>query len=164
MAKKFDLIPLAKTDYQKLEPGDVFYDGFGKKWKITTIKYSKRNPTSRVISAKYGMYRYGKVQITAKGPDTPLFKEKGTRYHSPKSPKKGVNVGSRVSARVPISEGIYKGAKVIKVGTRGTVLQIRTLTPEQSKQYHHGEKAMLSVKFDKGGTMHNVYPTQVRPV
>jgi len=37
------------------------------------------------------------------------------------------------------------------------------LTPAQSKQFHGGQKALLSVKWDKGGTFDNVYPTQITP-
>jgi len=157
---KLNLVPLAKSDYKKLDAGDIVYDSLGKRWRVTAVKFSRATPSSREISVKHGLYAYDKFKVTAKGiAGPPLFKEKGTIYATAKSPRRGIVRGAKVVARVPLE---WSGKKV-KAGTRGIVIEIRTLTPAQSKQFHHGEKAFLSVKWSKGGTFMNVYPTQVKP-
>jgi len=160
MAKKLNLVPLAKTDYQKLEEGDIIYDSWGNRWRVTAIKYSKRTPTTREISVKHGLHKYGKFKVNAGGiVGEEMFKTRGTSFHTAKSPGRGIKRGRRVVARVPLEQA----GKVVKAGTRGVVKEIRPLTPAQSKQFHGGQKALLSVKWDKGGTFDNVYPTQITP-
>ncbi len=157
---KVDLVPLAKTDYQKLEERDIIYDSWGNKWRITAIKYSKSTPTARELSMKHGLSKYGKFKVTARGiVGASMFKIRGTKFATAKSPGKGIKRGSRVLARVPLEQS----GKVVKAGTRGIVKVIRPLAPAQSEQFHRGQKALLSVKWDKGGTFYNVYPTQIKP-
>lgn len=159
MGTKLDLVPLAKTDYQKLDTGDIIYDEKGTKWKVTAIKFSKTIPTSREISVKHGLRSFAKFRITATGSvGEKLFKEKGKVFATAKAPKKGIVRGAKVIAKVPLEWG----EKKVSAGTRGIVTDIRSLTPAQSKQFHGGQKAFLSVKWAKGGTFMNVYPSQVK--
>ncbi len=46
-------------------------------------------------------------------------------------------------------------------GMIGVFINRRPLTPEQSQTYHNGEPELLSIKWRKGGTDLNVYPSQV---
>lgn len=161
---KVDLVPLARTDYQKLEEGDIVYDRYGNRHKVIAIKYSKSNPKNRELSLKHGLRDYGKIKINETGwvghaTGQGLFKERGQKYATARSPKRGVSRGSRVIAVVPLSQGDRK----VKAGTRGTVKDIRRLTLAQSKQFHRDHKALISVKWDRGGTFDNVYPTQIKP-
>lgn len=55
------------------------------------------------------------------------------------------------------------GSKVVRKidGMKGTLVARRPLPPDVSQQYHHGEPEFLTVKWQKGGTDYNVYPSQV---
>ena len=55
------------------------------------------------------------------------------------------------------------GSKVRRLsdGMIGNFIEKRPLNPEQSKLYHNGEPYFLTVKWRKGGTDYNVYPSQV---
>jgi hypothetical protein len=46
-------------------------------------------------------------------------------------------------------------------GMIGVFMNRRPLTPEQSQEYHNGEPELLAIKWRKGGTDLNVYPSQV---
>jgi hypothetical protein len=66
-----------------------------------------------------------------------------------------------------IDEGLSKpgdiGSKVVRKsdGMIGIFREYRELPPEISQQYHHGEPGFMTVKWKKGGTDYNVYPSQV---
>jgi hypothetical protein len=45
-------------------------------------------------------------------------------------------------------------------GMRGKLLEIREI-PEHARQYHNGETSFLTVRWNKGGTDYNVYPSTV---
>ena len=55
------------------------------------------------------------------------------------------------------------GSKVIRKqdGMKGVFMGRRPLTPEISQLYHNGEPEFLIIKWQKGGTDSNVYPSQV---
>lgn len=55
------------------------------------------------------------------------------------------------------------GSTVIRKtdGMKGSLIARRPLTPEQSEIYHNGEPEFLTVKWRRGGTDLNVYPSQV---
>jgi len=161
MAKQSNLVSLTATDYLKLEYGDVVYDGWGQRWVVKAVNFPvKSNPKSRDISLKHGLYANSKLALRNGKPDEKMFKERGTVFAAPKSPKAGLVRGVRVVAKVPLSYG----EKSVKAGVKGTIVKIRPLTPAQSKQFHHGEKAFLAVRWDRGSTFQNVYPSQVKRV
>jgi len=55
------------------------------------------------------------------------------------------------------------GSKVKRIsdGMIGNLIEKRPIDPEISKLYHNGESDFLTVKWRRGGTDYNVYPSQV---
>jgi hypothetical protein len=55
------------------------------------------------------------------------------------------------------------GGKAIRKsdGMTGIILDIRKIPPEISERYHNGEPAFLTIRWKRGGTDRNVYPSQV---
>lgn len=55
------------------------------------------------------------------------------------------------------------GSKVVRKedGMRGSLVNRRPIAPGVSEQYHGGEPEFLSIKWQRGGTDMNVYPSQV---
>lgn len=73
-----------------------------------------------------------------------------------KSAGKG-EIGSKVVA----AEDITFGSKTVPAGTKGVLLNRREIEA-RFLPYHKGNKEFLEIKWAKGGTMWNVYPSQVK--
>lgn len=68
-------------------------------------------------------------------------------------------IGSRVEK---ISDNHLNYDTGIPVGMKGRLIGRRPIDPEASKRFHNGEKEFLIVKWTRGGTDHNVYPSEVK--
>lgn len=66
-----------------------------------------------------------------------------------------------VGSKVVSTEDLTSGGKTIPAGTKGVLLNRREIEARFSP-HHKGNKEFLEIKWAKGGTMWNVYPSQVK--
>jgi len=85
---------------------------------------------------------------------------RGTTVSKPTKGARGValKIGDKIEAKRILSES----GRRVTVGAKGVVAEIRPLTTIQSKTYHGRQKAILKVRWAKGGTWYNVYPKDIK--
>lgn len=154
-----DLVPLTSKQYLNLQRGDEIYDSLGARYRVTSVKTWVRRPNDRDYGLKHGLYTYGTLRVRGGKPHIAVYKLRGTAVAKTAKGARGVSlkVGDKVE-----SKGISDWRGRVAKGTRGTVLEVRPLTAEQSKLYHDGQKALLKVRWAKGGTMYNVHPKDIK--
>lgn len=155
------LYPLTPGEYFNLRAGDEVYDAGGARHKVTSIKKWAGRPGELVINLKHGLYDFSNVDLRARHPDVPLFRTSRSQFKAPKGLQGfPVKIGDKLITREPITFGKSR----VEEGAVGELKGVHPLTAEQSKLYHGGQRALLTVKFVKGGTFFNVYPRQVKKV
>lgn len=156
------LYALTTDEYFRLKAGDVVYDLQGARYKVTSVEKWAGRPGDVDIHVKYGLYNVrGLPAIHVRGSqtDTPLYRD--TRQHL-SAPKALQGFPARIGDKLITREPLLFGEKRVPEGATGVLESVRPLTPEQATLYHGGQKALLTVKFPKGGRFPNVYPRQVK--
>lgn len=163
---KLNLVKLTPRDLRSLERGDIIHSGDGSRWKVTAVKTWVTRPKDRDYGLKYGLHSYDTLRVRGGTASAPIYKLKGESFRTKKTATgTSLKVGDRVKTKHAITNykvghPLYPG-KTLPAGSRGVIRRIGTLTIEQARLYHGGQKALLEVKFAKDGVWYDVYPKDV---
>lgn len=155
----YKLFALALAEYWRLAQGNEVYDEDGARFRVTSLQKWATRPDELDINLAHGLYEHYTVRVRGNHVSIPLFRTSRQMFKEPKGVQGlPVKIGGKLETREPITFG----KSSVPAGAVGVLQGVHPLTPDQSKLYHGGQRALLTVKFDKGGTFFNVYPRQVK--
>jgi hypothetical protein len=156
------LYTLKPAEYFRLAAGNEIYDEHGARYKVTSVQKWAKRPNDMTIQIKHGMYDFGSIYIRDGQPAYPwtnIYRQGRQEFKAPKGLQ---GFPAKVGDKLITKEPIIFGQSRVEEGSVGELTGVHLLTPEQSTLYHGGQRALLTVKFQKGGTFFNVYPRQVK--